>query len=266
MTTFKDGDKVRRIAGWNPSVPTEEFGVVKEGLWGTITHDNVPVRWADGHLRGVFPRNIELVQEDTVTSPEPKFNVGDLIVVEKHQWNIDYDRVDGPVTGKVVGTIRGQVPSYLVEHTDKYGKVIRIYTARNEADNLRRAPKFNVGDRVVYTGNDTANAKGLIGTVKKIEDAEDTEYAWLLLTDLDRSQAPDVLPWFNQGYAHNFSLYTEPVVEEAEDTAPTFQGDIFELRERLLALAVKVGDFGSTGETVVEEARTFENYITGGTK
>lgn len=197
MTTFKDGDKVRRIAGWNTYGPTEDFGVVETAPWAPITHDNVPIRWADGHLRGAFPRNIELVQEDTVTRTEPK---------------------------------------------------------------------FNVGDRVVYTGNDTVDAKGLIGTVKKIEDAPDTEYGWLVLTDLDRSQAPGVLSYFDQGYARNFSLYTEPVVEEAEESAPTFQGDIFELRERLLALAVNVGDFCSTGGTVVKAARTFENYITGGTK
>lgn len=207
-----------------------------------------------------------------MTSTEPKFNIGDLIVVEKHQWNIDdYSLVDGPVVGKVARVSRGYAssgegPNYLVEHTTKSGKTVQIWTERGEADNLRPAPKFNVGDRVVYTGNDTVDAKGLIGTVAKIEDAPDTEYGWLVLTDLDRSQAPGVLSYFDQGYARNFSRYTAPVVEETEDTAPTFQGDIFELRERLLALAVKAGALGATGATAVRAARTFENYITGGTK
>lgn len=66
MNDFPPGARVRRIDGldvWG----NEQTGVVSPNQTIT-TFDNVPIIWEDGHERGVFPHNIEVIPEPV---PEP---------------------------------------------------------------------------------------------------------------------------------------------------------------------------------------------------
>lgn len=192
-----------------------------------------------------------------------EFKNGDKIVVFPHQWNITYTSVSGPVVGEIIrmSTWEGRA-AYCVEHKTSEGKTNSIWTDRAEADNLiaHVGGPFKDGDRVVYTGEETPGAKGLIGTVKDVQ----SDGTWIVLTDLDFSKAGAVPSYFDQGYARNFSLYTKPSVEEPTEDTPA-NPELQALRERLLALAVKAY-VDEAHQSIVETARMFENYITGGTK
>lgn len=70
MTNFAPGDRVRRISdgAYGPR-PDEQVGIVSH-YQPITTYNNVNVLWEDGHERGVFPQNIEVIPE-AVLEPMP---------------------------------------------------------------------------------------------------------------------------------------------------------------------------------------------------
>lgn len=101
---------------------------------------------------------------------EPRFKVGDKIIVKKDQWNIPYGQVDGPVVGEITRVSPGGSytlgAAYYVEHKTSTGKTLAIYTDRAAEPYLKPAPtsRFKAGDRVVLSGR-THAFDGQIGTV-----------------------------------------------------------------------------------------------------
>jgi hypothetical protein len=186
-----------------------------------------------------------------------KFNVGDKIVVQPHQWNIERRNVTEAITGTVVAVWDDSHvgTEYQVEHQAPSGRTSQIWTARSEADNLvAPGPQIKVGDKVVYTGHETARFHGKTGTVRYIERG----YRGLRG---DR-------PWasldgdFLGAYLDNLSL----VVEEPETTAAPLAGSTPELRERILTEVMRNSTSDTDYEAILTMARAFEAYILGGTK
>lgn len=92
---------------------------------------------------------------------EPRFKVGDKIVVKKNQWNIDYNLGDGPVVGEVTRVLPADgigrtSSSYLVKHETTKDGVLSIWTATSAEPYLKPAPtsRFKAGDRVVLKNDD----------------------------------------------------------------------------------------------------------------
>jgi hypothetical protein len=103
---------------------------------------------------------------------EPRFKVGDKIIVKKDQWNIEYNLVDGPVVGEIT-SINPASPvfglsgaNYLVRHETVKDGTLSIWTDRAAEPFLKPAPtsRFKAGDRVVLRGR-THAFDGQIGTV-----------------------------------------------------------------------------------------------------
>lgn len=150
LAAYTAGDRVRVLsdiyADTRNIVPVGSEGTVRDvsSHYVNVDIDNHP----DSGTWPFLPDEVELLP------PIPKFKVGDKIVVQKHQWNIGYGAVSGPVIGAVVNVSTSEgVPSYAVQHANKWGVTTTIWTDRAEADNLVAAPvfKYAVGDRVTVT-------------------------------------------------------------------------------------------------------------------
>lgn len=95
---------------------------------------------------------------------EPRFKVGDKIIVKKDQWNIDYNLVDGPVVGEITRVHEGLDGfSYSVQHKTVRGRTLEIWTAEAAEPYLKPAPtsRFKAGDRVVLRNDDNPGHRHL---------------------------------------------------------------------------------------------------------
>lgn len=183
-----------------------------------------------------------------------KFNVGDQIVVQPHQWNIPRRNVTTAITGTVVAVMDHPAlgTAYQVEHQVPSGRTTQIWTARSEADNLvAPAPEIKVGDKVVYTGVETIRLSGKTGTVTRVKRDEYPPYRTWVTVNGD----------FAGAYLANLSL----VVEQHETDAP-LAGSTPELRERILTEVMRNSPSDTVYEDTLTMARAFEAYILGGTK
>lgn len=183
-----------------------------------------------------------------------KFNIGDKIVVQPHQWNIGRWELTKTVTGTVVNIHDGpSAVAYQVEHKNDRGNTVAVWTARSEADNLvAPAPEIKVGDKVVYTGVETARFHGKTGTVWYIEQDPAIDGRNWVSIDGDLYGA----------YLDNLSL----VVEEPETTGAPLAGSTPELRERILTEVMRNSPADTVYEDTLTMARAFEAYILGDTK